>query len=73
MKTKELMPEGPKFILGLSQDALGYIVKPSYFENPNLPHAPYLTRMSLGKETGNVLMEELTKLSKQNNNTQLPN
>jgi len=73
LKTKELMPEGPRFILGLSQDALGYIVKPSYFDNPNLPHAPYLTRMSLGKETGNVLMEELTKLSKQNNNTQLPN
>lgn len=73
LNTKELMPEGPKFILGLSQDALGYIVKPSYFEDQNLPHAPYLTRMSLGKETGNVMMEELTKLSRQNKNTELSN
>jgi hypothetical protein len=66
LNTKELMPNGPKFVLGLSQDALGYIVKPSYFEDQNLPHAPYLTRMSLGKQTGEVLMDTLKELSKEN-------
>jgi hypothetical protein len=73
LKTKELMPEGPKFILGLSQDALGYIIKPTYFENQNLPHAPYLTRMSLGKQTSEVLMQTLTELSKENKYTEIPN
>ncbi len=66
LQTKEMMPDGPKFILGLSQDALGYIVKPVYFEDQNLPHAAYLTRMSLGKQTGPILMETLKNLSKAN-------
>jgi hypothetical protein len=65
LQTKDLMPNGPKFVLGLSQDALGFIVKPSYFENQDLPHAPYLTRMSLGKQTGEILMETLKELSKE--------
>jgi hypothetical protein len=65
LQTKELMPNGPKFVLGLGQDALGYILKPSYFENQALPHAPYLTRMSLGKQTGELLMQTLRELSQE--------
>lgn len=58
------MQDGPKFILGLSQDAMGYILKPEYFDDPSLPHAPYLTGMSLGRNTGPLIMDELKKLSK---------
>jgi hypothetical protein len=65
LETKELMQDGPKFILGLSQDAMGYILKPEYFDDPNLPHASYLTRMSLGRNTGPLIMEELKNLSKE--------
>ncbi|EKB48744.1 neutral/alkaline non-lysosomal ceramidase N-terminal domain-containing protein [Cecembia lonarensis] len=65
LQTKAMMPEGPQFVLGLGQDALGYIVKPEYFEDPTLPHAPYLTRMSLGKDTGHYLMEVLETLSQE--------
>ena len=73
LNTKDLMPNGPKFILGLSQDALGYIIKPAYFDNPELPHAAYLTRMSLGKQTGEELMKSLTELSKENTKEKIRN
>lgn len=63
LQTKGLMPVGPQFVLGLGQDALGYILKPEYFEDQTLPHAPYLTRMSLGKSTANHLMQTLEELS----------
>ncbi|PSL07393.1 neutral/alkaline non-lysosomal ceramidase N-terminal domain-containing protein [Cecembia rubra] len=63
LNTKSKMPEGPKFVLGLAQDALGYIVKPEYFEDLSLPHAQYLTRMSLGKSTGHMLMLNLEELA----------
>ncbi len=58
--TKKLMDSGPKFVLGIGLDHLGYIVKPEYFDRPDdIPHAPYLTSMSLGKETGPKMMEAL--------------
>lgn len=63
LQTKAMMPEGPKFVLGLGQDALGYIVKSEYFEDQTLPHAPYLTRMSLGKSTGQQIMKTLEDLT----------
>jgi len=66
LQTKAMMPEGPQFVLGLGQDALGYIVKPEYFEDQTLPHAPYLTRMSLGKDTGAQLLKTLDTLSGKN-------
>ena len=58
--TKEMMDSGPKFVLGIGLDHLGYIVKPEYFDRPDeIPHAPYLTRMSLGQQTGPKMMEAL--------------
>lgn len=63
LETKKLMPEGPTFVLGLGQDALGYIVKPTYFEDPTLPHAEYLTRTSLGKNTAATMMQAISELS----------
>jgi Neutral/alkaline non-lysosomal ceramidase, N-terminal len=63
LETKNMMKtDGPKFVLGLGMDALGYILKPEYFDDPNLPHAPYLTSMSVGKQAGPVMIEGLRKL-----------
>lgn len=62
LETKKLMQGTPKFVLGLSQDALGYILKPTFFQHDTIPHAPYLTRMSVGPETGPIIMETLQPL-----------
>jgi len=62
LETKKLMKTGPRFVLGLSMDALGYIVKPSFFEDPSIPHAEYLTSMSVGRQTGPILMKALDEL-----------
>lgn len=61
--SKKLMDEGPKFVIGLGLDAMGYILKPEYFEpETDLPHAEYLTRMSPGKEAGPLVLENIEKL-----------
>ena len=62
LESKKMMKNGPKFILGLGNDALGYILKPAYFENTGLPHAEYLTRMSVGKQTGPMILETVKEL-----------
>jgi hypothetical protein len=64
--TKKLMKnKGPKFILGLSQDALGYIIKPSFFDASNkIPHSEYLTGMSIGSETMGIILSTLKNLIK---------
>jgi hypothetical protein len=68
LDTKKLMNnKGPKFILGLSQDALGYIIKPSFFETNNkIPHSEYLTGMSIGSETMGIILSTLKNLIKNN-------
>ena len=61
--SKEMMGEGPKFVIGLGLDAMGYILKPEYFEpETKLPHAEYLTRMSPGKEAGPMVLAKIEKL-----------
>jgi hypothetical protein len=64
--TKKLMNnKGPKFVLGLSQDALGYIIKPSFFDSSNnIPHSKYLTGMSIGPETMEIIYSTLFTLVK---------
>lgn len=62
LETKRLMGSGPKFVLGLANDALGYILKPGYFEDQSKPHAEYLTSMSVGKPTGPILLKTLEQL-----------
>ena len=59
LETKKLMGTGPRFVLGLSNDALGYIIKPTFFEDKNIPHAEYLTSMSVGKPTASLMMKQL--------------
>jgi hypothetical protein len=64
LTTRSLMQNnGPRFILGLGMDALGYILKPSYFVPKNLiPHSPYLTSMSIGPDTYPEVEKTLAKL-----------
>lgn len=66
--TKQLMTNtGPKFILGLGQDVLGYILKPDFFEpDTKLYAVPYLTSMSPGREAGSVMMEVISDLAAEN-------
>ncbi|MDT0553144.1 neutral/alkaline non-lysosomal ceramidase N-terminal domain-containing protein [Urechidicola vernalis] len=61
--SKELMNSEPKFVMGLTLDAMGYILKPSYFEEgTTIPHAEYLTRMSAGAEAGPTVLEQIDKV-----------
>ena len=61
--SKKLMSDGPKFVIGLGLDAMGYILKPEYFDpNTDLPHAEYLTRMSPGIEAGPLVLKKVHKL-----------
>lgn len=62
LETKKLMKSGPKFVLGLGNDALGYILKPTFFEDQTIPHAEYLTSMSVGKPTAPLLMKTIEEL-----------
>lgn len=56
---------GPKFVLGLSQDALGYILKPEYFDrSKNIPHSEYLTSMSVGPQTMEIILRTIEQLLK---------
>lgn len=65
ISTRALMQtDGPGFVMGLSMDALGYIVKPYFFDpNRKVPHAEYLCSMSVGPEASKVVMETLSRLA----------
>ncbi|HRH49108.1 MAG TPA: neutral/alkaline non-lysosomal ceramidase N-terminal domain-containing protein [Panacibacter sp.] len=64
--TKELMKtNGPKFVLGLSMDALGYILKPEFFDaSKKIPNSEYLCSMSVGPQTKDFIMKTIEALSK---------
>lgn len=62
IESKKLMSKGTKFVLGLGNDALGYILKPKYFEDSTLPHSEYLTGMSVGKQAGPLVLETIKYL-----------
>ena len=63
--SKKLMKtNGPKFVLGLGMDGLGYIVKPDFFDpSKKIPHADYITGMSIDKNAGIVMMNVIENLS----------
>lgn len=62
LATKQMMPtDGPKFVMGLGMDAVGYILKPEFFDpEKKIPHAAYLCSMSAGKQTGPIIMAVLS-------------
>lgn len=64
LASKRLMPgEGPKFVLGLGMDAMGYLLKPEFFDKSrNLPHAGYLTTVSVGVSGGPEMMAVVGEL-----------
>lgn len=62
IETKKLMPTGPRFVLGLGNDALGYILKPEFYEDSTRLHAEYLTRTSVGKQTAGLIMQTLSEI-----------
>ena len=66
LATKALMhTSGPKFVLGLGMDALGYILKPGFFDPAmKIPHSEYLCTMSVGIETMAYVMKTLEALAK---------
>ncbi|MBI2424857.1 MAG: alkaline ceramidase [Candidatus Hydrogenedentes bacterium] len=59
LQTKAWMKPGAHFVIGLGLDALGYVLKPEYFEENAPPHAEYLTSMSAGKTTGPAILDAL--------------
>lgn len=63
LASRELLQSPHSFVLGLSQDALGYILKPGYFaDDVSYPHAEYLQSVSVGPEAGPALMQALGEL-----------
>jgi hypothetical protein len=51
------------FVLGLTGDALGYILKPEYFApGAPIPSAEYLTATSIGPDVGPLTMENVAAL-----------
>jgi hypothetical protein len=66
--TKALMPaNGPKFIIGLGMDALGYILSEDFL-TPFSPHQHigYMLSMSVDPRIGRTMMETLESLGKRN-------
>ncbi len=63
LATRRLFAGKDHFVLGLAQDALGYILKPEYFDEPQqYPHADYLTGVSIGPDAGPRMMQALEEL-----------
>jgi hypothetical protein len=64
LDTRALIDRPHSFVLGLAGDALGYILKPEYFEpGAPFPSAAYLTATSIGPETGPLTMENVAALT----------
>jgi hypothetical protein len=62
-----MQTKGPKFVLGLGMDALGYILKPSFFDpQQKIPHSEYLCSVSLGVQTQTYVMRALEALIQRN-------
>jgi len=62
--SRELLGAEHSFVLGLTLDALGYILKPEYFApDATFPSADYLTATSVGPEAAPRLLEALRALA----------
>lgn len=62
-ETKKMMKSGPKFVLGLGLDELGYIVEKKFFEpQTRLGAAKYLVSMSPGPEAGAAMLKQLREI-----------
>jgi hypothetical protein len=60
LATRRLLGGAHTMVLGLTQDALGYILKPEYFEPDRaIPSAGYLTATSVGPQAAPRLLDAL--------------
>ena len=63
LASRALLNTRHSFVMGLTQDAMGYILKPEYFaEDVSYPHAEYLTSVSVGVEAGPRVMAALEEI-----------
>lgn len=63
LASRSLLNARHSFVMGLTQDAMGYILKPEYFaEDVSYPHAEYLTSVSVGVEAGPRVMAALEEI-----------
>jgi hypothetical protein len=61
--TRRMLDSDHTMVLGLTQDALGYILTPEYFEpGTDLPSAAYLTATSVGREAAPRMLQALETL-----------
>jgi hypothetical protein len=63
LASRDLLDARHSFVLGLTQDAMGYILKPEYFaDDVEYPHGSYLTSVSAGAEAGPRVMAALKEI-----------
>jgi len=63
LESREILGGRHTVVMGLSQDAIGYILKPDYFRHPDrYAQAEYLTSVSVGPEAGPRIMEAVRQL-----------
>jgi len=73
LDSRTLLDRHHSFVLGLTGDALGYILKPGYFEEgAGYPSAEYLTATSVGPDAGPLLMENVGALIMSARSAQVP-
>ena len=61
--SRKLFPNKHVVVMGLTQDAMGYILKPDYFaRTENYPHAEYLVGVSAGPQAGPLMLQTITEL-----------
>ena len=64
LASRALFPDHPTLVLGLTHDAMGYILKPEYFDaDADYPHGDYLTSVSVGSRAGPVVMGAVSDLA----------
>lgn len=66
LASRKLMNTSHSFVLGLTQDAIGYILKPDYFTAPaRYPHGEYLVSVSVGESAGPQVMAAVQQVARQ--------
>ena len=63
LASRQLSGDPHLFVMGLTQDAIGYILKPEYFDQTHeYPHADYLTGVSVGRQAGPKVIQAVGEL-----------
>lgn len=70
-ESKKLMNNsGPKFVLAVGMDGLGYILTPEFYQpGTKMKHTEYLTGMSVDKNAGTILMQKIGQLAAESSPT----